>query len=352
MTEINSFTKNLLHWFQKSGRHDLPWQQNPTPYRVWISEIMLQQTQVITVIKYYQRFIDKFSSIRLLSEANLDEVLSLWSGLGYYARARNIHRCAQTIMELYQGAFPTRLDLLSTLPGIGRSTAGAILSFSMNIRAPILDGNVKRVLTRFYAIEGSPTQSDISEQLWELTDQLTPKNHFSEYNQAIMDLGATICTRSKPHCLACPVRTGCQAYAQKRQQDFPYKKKKPPKPQKIIKMLLIKNSSQQIFLQKRPSIGIWGGLWSFPECDPNEDVRQWCYQHFNCEIVEQNSLKSFTHAFTHFNLIIHPVEILIGTVAPMIMEDCQAIWYHLDSALPGGIPSPIAKLFKLLKVSI
>ncbi len=246
------FTENLLTWFQVYGRHDLPWQQNSTPYRVWVSEIMLQQTQVSTVIDYYQRFIKQFSSIELLSNASQDQVLSLWSGLGYYARARNLHQSAQIICSQYQGHFPQTIAELTQLPGIGRSTAGAILSFSMNVRAPILDGNVKRVLTRFQAIEGETSDKQIAEQLWNLAEQYTPQNNYAQYNQAIMDLGATVCTRHKPACERCPVMTDCQAYAQARTHEFPYSKKaSKTRPKKSTQMLIIKNSNGNVLLEKR-----------------------------------------------------------------------------------------------------
>ena len=264
----NTFTKNLLQWFAQHGRHDLPWQSNPTPYRVWVSEIMLQQTQVSTVIDYYQRFMNTFSSIKSLSEAPSDEVLKLWSGLGYYARARNLHRCAQIICNEYGGEFPNTIAELVKLPGIGRSTAGAILSFSMQTRAPILDGNVKRVLTRYCAIEGLPGDQAVAAGLWDIAEQFTPADHYAQYNQAIMDLGATICTRHRPSCLLCPVNTDCQAYGQSRTHEFPQTAKtKKSRPKKSTQMLMIQNPDGRFWLEKRPPTGIWGGLWSFPQCE-------------------------------------------------------------------------------------
>jgi A/G-specific adenine glycosylase len=349
MTEIHPFTKALLSWFEQYGRHDLPWQQNPTPYRVWVSEIMLQQTQVNTVINYYQRFIDKFSSIKLLSAASMDEVLNLWSGLGYYARARNLHRCAQLICQYYAGEFPQTIEQLIELPGIGRSTAGAVLSFSLKIRAAILDGNVKRVLTRYFAVAGSPAISAVNQQLWELANLLTPQQDFSKYNQAIMDLGATICTRGRPSCERCPVKAGCEAYAQNRQHEFPHTKKKSSlRVQKSTQMLIIQNSAGQILLEKRPPAGIWGGLWSFPQCDCGEDIAAWCVRQLHLVVLESQPQQIIKHIFTHFDFFIHPVTVTVAT-APVLMEDSGRIWYDLADPLPGGVAAPISKLLKQLQ---
>lgn len=343
MTKIRSFTKHLLDWFPIHGRHDLPWQKNPTPYRVWVSEIMLQQTQVNTVIPYYQKFMERFSSITLLSGAEQDEVLHYWSGLGYYARARHLHRCAQIIVKEYAGQFPEDIDTLCALPGIGRSTAGAILSFSLNVRAPILDGNVKRVLTRYHAIGGAP-------DLWELAEQHTPTENFAQYTQAIMDLGATICTRRQPACFQCPVNSECQAYLQSRTEEFPApKKSKGARPQKAIHLLILKTKDNHIFLEKRPPAGIWGGLWSFPECAVGENLPEWC-THRNFDLLTTQQWPIFHHSFTHFELIAHP---LLLTVKPRssskVMEDASKIWYKLTEALPGGVAAPVSKLLKQLR---
>jgi A/G-specific adenine glycosylase len=348
----NDFTKNLLAWFHAHGRHDLPWQQNPTPYRVWVSEIMLQQTQVSTVINYYHIFMNSFSSIRLLSEAHQDEVLSLWSGLGYYARARNLHRCAQTICDQHDGIFPQTVNELAELPGIGRSTAGAILSFSMNIRAPILDGNVKRVLARYYAIEGVTNDSAIIKQLWDTAEQLTPAENYAQYNQAIMDLGATICTRHKPACERCPVISSCQAYAQSRTQEFPLKKMSRSRPRKSTQMLIVKDTDGRIFLEKRPPAGIWGGLWGFPECESGEEIAAWCSHHLNAEVLTTEIWPAFSHAFSHFELMIHPVLITVKRRSGAVMEANTKIWYDFRQQLPGGVASPISKLLKQLKGSV
>jgi A/G-specific adenine glycosylase len=350
MTEVNFFTNALLTWFQTEGRHDLPWQQNPTPYRVWVSEIMLQQTQVSTVINYYQIFIKKFSSITLLAKANQDEVLGLWSGLGYYARARHLHRCAQIICEQYQGHFPSDIERLIQLPGIGRSTAGAILSFSMKTRAVILDGNVKRVLTRYHAIEGLPSATAINQQLWELADRHTPLEEYAQYNQAIMDLGATICVRSKPLCGRCPVSRHCQARIQSRTQEFPHTQKdRPPRVQKFIRLLMIQDAQGRLLLEKRPAVGIWGGLWSFPECELTEDLHAWSSRYLNTEPVTLESWPAFNHAFTHFELMIHPIVVSIASPTAIVMESPGKVWYHLSGKLPGGVAAPVSKLLKQFK---
>jgi A/G-specific adenine glycosylase len=347
----NVFTENLLGWFQVHGRHHLPWQINPTPYRVWVSEIMLQQTQVSTVNKYYQSFIKQFSSIKSLSEAQLDDVLKLWSGLGYYARARNLHRCAQIVCEQYGGEFPKTIEQLTKLPGIGRSTAGAILSFSMQTRAPILDGNVKRVLTRYSAVAGAVTDKAVISLLWDMAEQYTPLDDHAHYNQAIMDLGATICTRHHPQCPQCPVRSSCQSYSNATTHEFPQTvKKKKARVQKSIQMLIIQNADGKIWLEKRPPTGIWGGLWSFPQCDITDaDISEWRRRHLPADVVSQENWTPFKHIFTHFDLTIHPVLLTINHQSFQIMEAETHFWYNIADPLPGGIAAPMAKLLKQLK---
>jgi len=338
--------QNLLHWYHKYGRHDFPWQKNPTPYRVWISEIMLQQTQVNTVIPYYQRFIKSFPSTKALARADIDTVLSHWSGLGYYARARNLHKAAQMIYQKFNGRFPRSVDALVTLPGIGRSTAGAIVSFAMQIPATILDGNVKRVLTRFYAIAGWPGDSRISQQLWQIAEDNTPSNDAHHYNQAIMDLGATICTRSKPKCHACPLANNCQAYLQQRQTEFPTRKKAKQKMIKQIHSLLLRRDDGNVLLEKRPPMGIWGGLWSFPECSLEDDIEHYCQTLFNCKVTAKQAWQSFTHQFTHFSLEIHPLLLSITPTSSVVMDSDVKIWYKLGNSLPGGIAKPVTVLLK------
>ena len=261
--EPQQFASIVLQWYDQFGRHNLPWQLKPTPYRVWISEIMLQQTQVTTVIPYYQKFLKSFPSLKSLAIAHEDNVLSHWSGLGYYARARNLHKTAKIIVEKYQGKFPQDIEEISSLPGIGRSTAGAILSFGMDTRAAILDANVKRVLSRFHAIEGLATQSTTIKELWRIAELYTPSARVNHYNQAMMDLGATICIRNKPSCHKCPLMQDCKAHALGREKDFPFKKIKKDKPLKKTRLLIIKNENNEILLEKRPPVGIWGDCGAY-----------------------------------------------------------------------------------------
>lgn len=348
---MSYFSENLLSWFKEQGRHDLPWQQNPTPYRVWVSEIMLQQTQVSTVIEYYQRFMKEFSSIKLVSDATQDHVLSYWSGLGYYARGRNLHRSAQIIVNDLFEIFPTTVEGLCALPGIGRSTAGAILSLGMNIRAPILDGNVKRVLARFYAIEGATNENSTLKQLWALAEQHTPEKNFSEYTQAIMDLGATICTRSKPLCHQCPVAEHCQAFLMGKTHVLPQTKKKPnSRPKKIIRLLILKTPDDHLLLEKRANIGIWGGLWSFPECEMGVNFQQLCSQKFGLLSGNEQELEAIFHQFTHFELEIRPLLLCVNIRNEnRIMEDSGRFWYHLSTPLAVGVPAPVTQLLNKLK---
>ncbi|MGD8746674.1 MAG: A/G-specific adenine glycosylase, partial [Gammaproteobacteria bacterium] len=255
------FARRVLDWFEVSGRHDLPWQIDPSPYRVWVSEIMLQQTQVATVIPYFERFIARFPAIRELADADLDEVLHLWSGLGYYARARNMHRAARTVCEHHGGRFPEAFDEVAALPGIGRSTAGAILALSLGQRHPILDGNVKRVLCRHEGLEGWPGRPAVEKALWEISDRLTPDDGVAEYTQAMMDLGATICRRGRPDCDRCPVSGDCVARSQGRQQELPTPRPRRERPLRRTHMLLISDPDGRVLLERREPSGIWGGLW-------------------------------------------------------------------------------------------
>ncbi|OGO94229.1 MAG: A/G-specific adenine glycosylase [Coxiella sp. RIFCSPHIGHO2_12_FULL_44_14] len=345
MHNQKSLATPLLTWFEQHGRHDLPWQKNPTPYRVWISEIMLQQTQVATVIPYYQKFIRRFSSSKTLALAPEDEVLAYWSGLGYYRRARNLHRTAQLIHHHYHGRFPTTVNELMQLPGIGRSTAGAILSLGMNKPAAILDGNVKRVLTRYHAIPDWPGKTNVIDQLWRLAEKYTAWQRCRDYNQAIMDLGALLCTRTKPQCHRCPLCHSCEAHQQGQETHYPIKKSKSlPRREKATRMLLLVNSDHEILLEKRPSQGIWGGLWSFPECPMDSDVMQWGQEHFQCQILSSETWPRLSHAFTHFQLEIEPVVLKIKrnhTKCPPSWA-----WCGPNKVSPGGRPAPVIQLLK------
>ena len=333
------FSKKLLSWYQKHGRHDLPWQKNPTPYRVWISEIMLQQTQVATVIGYYDRFMKSFPTVKSLALASEDDVLSHWSGLGYYARARNIHKTAKIIHTQYQDQFPKTVDAMSALPGIGESTAGAIISFSMQKKAVILDGNVKRVLARYFAIKTPLTQKDTLKELWQLAEQFTPEKNAAQYNQAIMDLGATLCTRSKPRCHECPFAADCLALQEKNPTRYPIKVVKKSRPTKHARFLIIQNAAGEILLEKRKSSGIWGGLWSFPECT--------CEKKCVCILPTKkliDTLPPITHQFTHFTLIISPV--CFGVNKKTAIKNY--VWYARNTQLPGGVAAPVGRILGMM----
>ena len=343
-----SFAQRLLKWFDRHGRKDLPWQHHPTPYRVWVSEVMLQQTQVATVIPYYQRFMQHFPDVNTLANAGLDDVLALWSGLGYYSRARNLHKAAQTIRDELKGGFPDTLEEVTALPGIGRSTAGAILSLSMGQRHPILDGNVKRVLSRYHTIEGWPGKTAVLNQLWEKAEQHTPDKRISDYTQAIMDLGATLCTRSKPRCTHCPLSNDCQAYHSDSVTRYPGKKAKKTLPVKEVIMPIITNDRGEVLLEKRPPVGIWGGLWSLPECLDDKTFRQMITTSINDAGVSLARLPKLKHSFTHYHLLISPIRVQLDKcLKPIGVNDEQATaWFDIGTALELGLPSPIKLLLK------
>ncbi|HET9692823.1 MAG TPA: A/G-specific adenine glycosylase, partial [Steroidobacteraceae bacterium] len=299
------FAPALLHWYEREGRKDLPWQRNRTPYRVWISEIMLQQTQVATVAGYYERFVARFPDVRQLAAAPLDEVLHLWSGLGYYARARNLHRAAQAIVQRHGGEFPATLEAVLALPGIGRSTAGAILALARGERHAILDGNVKRVLARYFAVEGYPGDPAVAKQLWALAEACTPADRADAYTQGIMDLGATICTRANPACLLCPVHAGCVARATNRQHALPASRPHRLRPRREAWLVLARRGSKML-LEKRPPTGVWGGLWGFPEFPTRAHALQWCSEHLASPSGARTG-DALHHAFSHFDYEMKPI---------------------------------------------
>lgn len=338
------FSDRLLKWYDKYGRKDLPWQQKLNPYRVWISEIMLQQTQVTTVIPYYQRFMEQFPNIISLAKAPLDDVFRLWAGLGYYARARNLHKAAEIIVAEHRGIFPTNYDAVLSLPGIGRSTVGAILSISTQQRYAILDGNVKRVLCRQFAVSGWPGDPNVTQKLWQLSEKVTPLNRVHHYTQAIMDLGATICTRSKPKCDECPVATTCKAKKLKSVTSYPAARPKVEKPIKATQLLLLTDHKQKlILLEKRPQKGIWGGLWSLPECPVDANVEKWCKKIFKLNIQKSTSLPFFRHTFTHYYLDIHPVLCHINQ-SNKHSDIKNFFWHSLNKTHRLGVPAPIKRL--------
>lgn len=343
MINAQHFQSQVLTWFDQHGRKDLPWQQPVTPYRVWVSEVMLQQTQVTTVIPYFNRFMQSFPDVASLANAPLDEVLQHWAGLGYYARARNLHKAAELIIA--QGEFPQTLEALSALPGIGLSTAGAILSIAFQKSAPILDGNVRRVLARFCGIEGWTGETKINQQLWEISKFYTPMQRVADYTQAMMDLGATLCTRSKPLCLACPIAEFCVAKRAGKTAVLPTPKPSKKTPVKTIVFLLLQNNQQQILLEKRPPLGIWGGLWSLPEFPDLAAARAWCLEN-NFSYQAEEVFPSQRHTFSHYHLDYTPLLIRSDNPANRVMESDANLWYKLNQIQTLALPAPITRLLQ------
>jgi A/G-specific adenine glycosylase len=338
-----AFDERILAWFDQYGRKDLPWQQDKSPYRVWISETMLQQTQVATVIPYFDAFMARFPTVESLAQAPLDEVLQYWSGLGYYARARNLHKTALSIQSL--GRFPDTPEELQQLPGIGLSTAGAIMCIAYDRSHPILDGNVRRVLARYRAISGWPGEAKVNKQLWELSRALTPEHRAADYTQAIMDLGATVCTRGRPACDACPLNADCLAFASGRVAAFPTPKPSKTLPTKERAFLLLANTRQQVFLEKRPPAGIWGGLWCLPEFESPERALAWCQDH-NITIIDRNVMDKRRHTFSHFHLDYTPLVILTDSRVSGVSEAGSTEWYRIESIGRLGLAAPIKRLLK------
>lgn len=346
----STFSHKLLNWYHQHGRKDLPWQQDKTPYRVWVSEIMLQQTQVKTVIPFYQRFMQRFPNVTALADAPIDDVLHLWTGLGYYARARNLHKAAITIRDQFAGVFPDELESVMSLSGIGRSTAGAVLSIANGKHISILDGNVKRVLTRYFSVHGWPGTKSVEQQLWEYADQLTPAKDTGLYTQAIMDLGATLCTRSKPNCDACPLQTTCLAYAQGKQAELPTKKPKKAIPVRNTVMLL-PMWQQQVLIYKRPDSGIWGGLFGLYEVDNVEEAKLKAAS-LNLGELYIEPLTEFRHTFSHFHLDIQPLLMHLKTPPVSGVQEQESLWYDLKSPANVGLAAPTIKLFSTLRKNL
>ena len=338
------FSEQVLSWFDRHGRKDLPWQQQVTPYRVWVSEIMLQQTQVQTVIPYYQYFMQSFPDLQALANASQDQVLHHWSGLGYYARARNMHKAAQQICDEFAGNFPEDIETVMQLPGVGRSTAGAILSLACDQRHAILDGNVKRVLARYYAVEGWPGKTVVLKQLWSLSEAATPGTRVAAYNQAMMDLGATLCRRSKPDCTACPLRLSCAARRQQRQKDFPFSRPRRDIPVREVHMLMLLNPDREVYLEQRPASGIWGGLWSFPEFGTRDELTHWCDKRTIASDAQLQIWPVVRHTFSHFHLDISPCYIRMKNPMLSVMEAGNALWYNTQHPEALGFAAPVTRL--------
>lgn len=336
---------DVLDWFDTHGRRHLPWQQNPTPYRVWISEIMLQQTQVATAIPYYDRFMQRFPDVQSLAAAPVDEVLHLWTGLGYYARARNLHKAAQQLVERFAGEFPETVEEVSGLPGIGPSTAGAIISLSRQQRAVIMDGNVKRVLSRFHAVAALGSAQE--KILWGFAEEHTPQQRVHHFNQAMMDLGATVCTRSKPACLLCPLQTECVALAEGEPTAYPKKKAKKAVPEKSTTLLMFVNAQGEVLLEQRPPVGIWGGLWSFPETGAANvgAFKQILKADWNITARKTEVWAERGHTFSHYHLRMRP---LLVHGEPLLAGERALRWCKLDALPALGLPAPIKQLLREL----
>jgi A/G-specific adenine glycosylase len=337
------FAPALLDWFDVAGRKDLPWQRDPTPYRVWVSEIMLQQTQVGTVVAYFESFMRRFPDIPTLAAAPLDEVLHLWSGLGYYARARNLQRAAQILVERHDGRLPGSIDDMIALPGIGRSTAGAILALSRGERHPILDGNVKRVLARQFGVDGQAGDPEVARRLWALADACTPSERVAEYTQAIMDLGATVCTRANPACLLCPVSPGCIARREHRQSQLPGARPKRPRPQREVWAVFARRGMHELLLERRPPQGIWGGLWGLPEFPTRAHAIQWSRERL-LDPAPAETGPALRHTFSHFELTMHTLVVRCTGLPTAVRDDDRYVWYDMQNPQRLGLPKPIATL--------
>jgi A/G-specific adenine glycosylase len=341
---LRSFAARAIAWQRAHGRHDLPWQRTRDAYRIWLSEIMLQQTQVATVIPYFERFVASFPDVHALASAPLDRVLEHWSGLGYYRRAHHLHAAAKTIVEHHGGAFPRAAQSIAALPGIGRSTAAAIAAFAFGARGAILDGNVRRLLARHRGIAGYPGASEVEQELWKQAEALLPRRGIETYTQALMDLGATICTRAVPRCDKCPVAADCVARREGRIAELPSPRPTKALPQRAVRVLLIERAGAILF-EKRPSVGIWAGLWSLPEVAVDDDIARQCKARFATDVVVGEALAPIDHGFTHFRLTIHPQRIGVRKW-PARAEAPGLLWLTRDDALAAALPAPIKALIR------
>lgn len=352
------FSTVVLSWYDQHGRKDLPWQQDRTPYRVWISEVMLQQTQVATVIPYFERFMARFPSATALADTELDAVLHLWSGLGYYARARNLHKAAVAVRDQYAGEFPCEFEAVQALPGIGRSTAGAILALACDQQQAILDGNVKRVLARFHAVDGWPGETAVLARLWEYAERYTPAVRTADYTQAMMDLGATLCTRTRPVCEQCPLLAECRAFAADAVSRYPVARPHRELPVRSTHMLLLRNKRGDVLLQQRPPQGIWGGLWSFPELavsagtgdEDSGGISAWCEQALGRRAARLEAWPAVRHTFSHFHLDITPWLVQLGeNRAQAVLEGQPTVWYNTRTENICGLAAPVQRLLEQLQ---
>ncbi|HEX7915121.1 A/G-specific adenine glycosylase [Rudaea sp.] len=343
------FAPRLLRWFEAHGRHDLPWQHPRTPYRVWLSEVMLQQTQVATVIPYFLCFMEKLQSIKSLAAASEDEVFALWSGLGYYSRARNLHRAAQICVERHGGELADDFEALLALPGIGRSTAGAIAAQAFDRRSAILDGNVKRVLARFHGVSGWPGEAATENRLWQLADAHTPHKRVADYTQAIMDLGATVCTRAKPRCDACPFASDCVAHRDGLTAALPARKPAKARPTRSTVMLVLRDAHGRLLLERRAPTGVWAGLWSLPEAEDEASARgEVAHTHgVDASAIVFRPLPPFVHGFSHYLLDVTPLALDLQP-AHSVADAADRRWLHPHEAAALGLPAPVRKLIESL----
>ena len=342
----DSFAARLVDWQRTHGRHGLPWQDTRDPYRIWLSEIMLQQTQVATVVPYYRRFVAAFPDVAALAAAHPDRVLEHWSGLGYYRRAHHLHEAARAIVSRHAGRFPEDLQTITTLPGIGRSTAAAISAFAFGTRAAILDGNVRRVLARHCGVEGLPGAPKVEEVLWSIAESRLPERGIETYTQALMDLGATLCTRTAPRCGDCPVADDCVARREDRIAELPSRRPKKALPQRAVRVLVVERAGT-LLLEKRPAVGIWSGLWSLPETDVDGDVAAHCLARYAARVVAGEALPPIEHGFTHFRLTLHPQRVAVRAW-PARAEAPGLAWLTRADALDAALPAPIRKLLRTL----
>jgi A/G-specific adenine glycosylase len=339
-----SFAERIIAWQRTHGRHDLPWQRTRDPYRIWLSEVMLQQTQVGAAIPYYERFVARFPGIASLAAASEDEVLRLWAGLGYYARARNLHSAARAIARDYAATFPREHSAVCALPGVGRSTASAICVFAYGERHAILDGNVKRVLARHFGVVGYPGEKRVEAALWERSERLVPDRDTESYTQGLMDLGAGICLRRRPRCAECPVGATCVAHRDDRIAELPSPRPARPRPERSTTMVILARHGE-LMLEKRPAPGVWGGLWCFPEVD-GARVREECLGRYGVEVTGLQQMAAIEHGFTHFRLRILPV---LATVKPVhALQESGRLWLTPEDALGAAVPVPVKRILKAL----
>lgn len=340
----DAFAARLLRWFDTSGRHDLPWQHPRAPYRVWLSEIMLQQTQVQTAIPYFERFVRELPTLPDLANAELDHVIALWAGLGYYARARNLHKAARLCVERHGGELPNDFTALSELPGIGRSTAGAILAQAYGRRFAILDGNVKRSLCRYHGVDGWPGSTAVEKTLWELAEQHLPEQRLADYTQAIMDFGATLCTRSDPACVLCPMQDDCVARREGRIEQLPQSRPGKPLPERRTVMLVLRDGGARVLLVRRPPTGVWSGMWSLPEVVDHDEARDFVARHSDADFEANTPLPLIEHTFSHYRLHIAPLLWADAPAAARIGDNADQRWQALATLDEVGLPAPVRKL--------